>query len=189
MGRPHPPVDLSGFADIPVAELPVEVRATVRAGRRSVLDVTVRDLYERLRPGRPHRIELELRDRHGEAVRVAGVGTGVLHEEAVDPDGGSWSAAIALDNTLLSTGEPFTVWDVWALVHLRDGTHLETKVAAGVGLGRRVRPDLRHGLALAQFHATASGSLAIRFAGGVNGVREVLDARLRRRRAGSRPAR
>ncbi|MFE3204119.1 glycosyltransferase family 2 protein [Embleya sp. NPDC059237] len=178
-----PAVELDGLAAIPTAELPVEVRATVHAGRRSVLDVSVRDLYERLRPGRPHRIELELRDRHGEAVRVAGAGTGVLHEESVDPDGGSWSTTIGLDNTLLSTGEPFTVWDVWAVVHLRDGTHLETKVAAGAGLGRRVQPDLRHGLALAQFYATASGSLAIRFAGGVGGVREVLDARIRRRRA------
>ncbi|MFI6980700.1 glycosyltransferase family 2 protein [Embleya sp. NPDC050154] len=175
-----PKVVLDGLAEIAPADLPAVVEANVRGTVGNTLDVTVHDLYGRLAAAGPVRLDLELRDRHGIEVRAVGVREGLLRGLA---DASGWSTTVTVEGTVLAGAEPFTVWDVWARVHLAEGPPLVTKVRAGTGLGRRLRPDLRHGVAFVQFYRTASRSLAIRHAGGGVGVREVLGARLRRRRA------
>ncbi|MGC0418501.1 glycosyltransferase family 2 protein [Embleya sp. AB8] len=170
---------LTGLADLTPAELPVVVEANVLGPRGNVLDVTVHDLYGRLAAAEPSRIDVELRDRHGDEVRALGVRDGRLR--AV-PGADAWTGRVSVEALDPAGPESFAVWDVWVRVHLAAGPPLVTKVRAGRGLGRRLRPDLRNGLAFVQFHATASRSLAIRYAGGGAGIREVLGARLRRRR-------
>ncbi|MFI1584050.1 glycosyltransferase family 2 protein [Embleya sp. NPDC020630] len=174
-----PEVVLTGLADLAPAELPVVVEADVIGPRGNVLDLTVHNLHGRLTEVEPSRIDVELRDRHGDEVRVLGVREGRLR--AV-PGADAWTGRVTVEALHVAGLEPFAVWDVWVRVHHAAGAPIVTKARAGRGLGRRMRPDLRNGLAFVQFHATASRSLAIRYAGGGAGIREVLGARLRRRR-------
>jgi glycosyltransferase involved in cell wall biosynthesis len=172
-----PEVVLAGLADIAAADLPATIEADVRGPRGGHLVVTVHDLYGRLAVAGPVRLDLELRDRHSDEVRVLGVREGLLRAL---PRGSAWTTVIAVHGSDLAGSGPFTVWDMWARVHVAAGPPLVTKVRAGAGLGRRVRLDLRHGIAFVQFYSTASHSLAIRHAGGTHGLREIAGARLRR---------
>jgi glycosyltransferase involved in cell wall biosynthesis len=166
---------LDGVDRLPVELLPISVEAAVRSDRQPVLDLAWTEMYGRLARAVPQSAAVELRDRYSEEVR-----TTEKAEVRLVGDG-RWAATVPLPGSYTRPGDPFTVWDLWVRTGFADGAVSTVKLrAGGTGLGRRVRPTARNGMLFEQFYATSSRSLAMRVAGGVAGVKEVLGARLRR---------
>ncbi|MCQ4083136.1 glycosyltransferase [Streptomyces sp. RB6PN25] len=166
-------IELDGLAGAPLDELPLYVAATVRTGRRLVVELRLADLYGRTAQARPVRAVVELRHRV----------TGKAHqyEAGWSATGDGWRTRVTVDASALCERDAITTWDVWATLVFREGGPVTTTVRATAGLGRRVQVGRRGQVLLLQPYATSSGWLAIRVADGLAGARRVLAGRLRRR--------
>ncbi|MFI1965960.1 glycosyltransferase [Streptomyces pathocidini] len=195
-----PEVELDGIDTKPLHRLPVLVEAEPRlAGRArpSLLRVTVRvhELYGRLAAAHPLTADVELRHRGDGRL-------GMTRDAALNPGpsrtpGGAsgagpatWTAEALVNlGALASAGSAeMDVWDIRVRVRFADDLSLYAAArAVGPGLRRLAVPDRRHGLVLAQPHATTGGSLALRVAAGPRAAAGVAARRLRRlRRAWNR---
>ncbi|WP_223281143.1 glycosyltransferase family 2 protein [Streptomyces antnestii] len=180
------PAELAGLEALTPCELPVTVDAEVTPGPRTRVDLTLHDLYGRLRAAGPESVDLELvdraTDRVGLSVRaawtdagepVAGPGKDERHRHA------RWTARVdGLALAGLTASHPVAAWDVRARVRFRDGSVNETTVRAlRPGLRRVAVPHARRLVVLLQPYATHDGSLAFRVAPGVRGALRIAGAR------------
>ncbi|MEV7420377.1 glycosyltransferase family 2 protein [Streptomyces sp. NPDC089919] len=174
---------LDGMATLPLAELPVTVDAELLTGLDGELEVRVRDLYGRLEAAGPRTAHLEFTSRRGDAPAVA-------RPVALTPEGdGCWRALLPVGLTPLAVAgrrrgrRGLQVWDVRLRVHCADGGSLLAALrCSGNQQSRRAVPSSRYGVLLVQSYVTASGSLAMRLAPGVQGVASLVRNRLYRAR-------
>ncbi|MFJ5679862.1 glycosyltransferase [Streptomyces sp. NPDC093097] len=146
-----------------------------------LLRLRVHDLYGRLAAAGPVSVDVTMqRRRDGRR--------GPVYSAALTPtaDGTAWTASVALDLaglTELSGARPADPepWDLAARLTCADGTVIGAGLrAVGAGLRRRVLPNRRHLVLLAQPYATTGGALALRVASGPRSVWRIAARRLRR---------
>ncbi|MFE7317507.1 glycosyltransferase [Streptomyces sp. NPDC057555] len=172
--------DVPGVKASPL--LPVALDAEPVPGTGGgLLRLRVHDLYGRLAAAGPVSAEVTLqRRRDGRR--------GPVYSAALTPaaDGTAWTASVALDLaglTELSGARPADPepWDLAARLTCADGTVIGAGLrAVGAGLRRRVLPNRRHLVLLAQPYATTGGALALRVASGPRSVWRIAARRLRR---------
>lgn len=170
-----PQVQLDHLLHRPMRHLPIAVEAELCPRARTTrLRLRLHELYGRVENARPARVDVEFTRREGRAM-VGLSCTAVLRRE---PESDGWTAEMPVDLAKLGSG----TWDLKLTLRFDDGTSRDTTALAltGPGLGRRMVPNLRHGVLLVQPYATHSGALALRVASGVRGATSVLGRRLRR---------
>lgn len=194
------PAELDGLEALAPEALPVTVDAEVTPGPCTRVDLTLHDLYGRLREAGPVSVELELVERATDRVglRARAAWTEVTAEAPEAPGSpmaplspvapetpvttSRWTARIdGLELAGLTASHPVAAWDVRAHIRFRDGAVNETTVRAlRAGLRRVVVPHPRRLLVLLQPYATHDGSLAFRVAPGVRGALRIARARAKR---------
>ncbi|MFE2990997.1 glycosyltransferase family 2 protein [Streptomyces sp. NPDC059262] len=191
------PAELDGLEALAPEALPVTVDAEVTPGPRTRVDLTLHDLYGRLREAGPESVELELVERATVRVglRARAAWTEVTTEGPGAPAApgatSRWTARIdGLELAGLTASHPVAAWDVRAHIRFRDGAVNETTVRAlRAGLRRVAVPHPRRLLVLLQPYATHDGSLAFRVAPGVRGALRIVRARAARVLRGRLPER
>ncbi|MFF3976732.1 glycosyltransferase family 2 protein [Streptomyces sp. NPDC001828] len=170
-------VVLEGLAELPADRLPVTVDATLLAGRRGILKLRVHELYGRLAAtGAPTSADVEFVPRGG--------GESVLTVTApLRPggDGFTGQVPVALAALAAAGGRGTQIWDLRVRLNTGAGPGAHTTLRApAAGLRRTAVPASRYGVLLVQPYRTASGSLAVRLAPGVQGALGVVGGKLRR---------
>ncbi|MFJ8308191.1 MULTISPECIES: glycosyltransferase family 2 protein [unclassified Streptomyces] len=172
-----PDVPLDGLDDLPAGLLPVTVDATLLAGRRGILKLRVHELYGRLAAtGAPASADVEFVPRDGGEPALT------LTAPLRAAEGG-WSGQVpvALARLAAAGGRGTQIWDLRVRLNTPAGPGPHTALRAQPsGLRRTAVPGSRYGVLLVQPYRTASGSLAVRLAPGVQGAFGVVGGKLRR---------
>lgn len=174
-----PAAQLAGLAELPLAELPVDVDGSVEVRRSDVvLKLRVHDMYGRLADAGVVRAEVVLKERSGAGERtVAGeVGGGFVD--------GVLAVRASLPGAVLYAPKTMATWDLSVALTFRTGATATVRVRSAdrSGLGRHVVPGVRPAVLLVQPYRTAARALSIRVAGGLRGAATVVKARNDRRR-------